>query len=203
MPVATPILQNEIVALEPAVAAHAAGLAACCADDPATFRYFSGRIVPGCEASMASHLASLAASETTRAYAVRSKRNGDIVGCTTYLDIRVPHLGVEIGWTFYGVAARGTAVNPACKLLLMDHAFGGGLFGVPAVRVQLKTDERNAHSRRAIEKLGAAFEGVMRQNVVMSDGFRRSTAMYSVLLDEWPDLREQLKRRLAEFSDPA
>lgn len=196
MAVHAPLLSNEIVTLEPLTPEHAAPLAECVADDPNTFRYFARGIEPGSEASMRHHVMALLATDTVRAYAVRRNATGDLVGSTTLLDIREAHLGVEIGWTFYGPAARGTAINPACKLLLMEHAFSGGVFGEPAIRVQFTADERNARSRRAIEKLGAVFEGIKRSDRIMADGFRRSSAVYSVLLGEWPGVREALLQRV-------
>ena len=126
-------------------------------------------------------------------FCVVDPATGQALGITTYLDIRPAHRGLEIGWTWYSPRARGTAINPACKLLLLGHAFER----LGAIRVCLKTDERNARSRAAIFKLGAKFEGVMRENLIMPDGFHRSTAMYGVLAGEWPGVRRALEARLA------
>ena len=120
------------------------------------------------------------------------------VGITTYLDIKDAHRGLEIGWTWYAPACRGSAsrfgpVNPACKLLLMRHAFES----LGAIRVCLKTDERNARSRAAIERLGGRLEGLLRATMIMPDGHRRTTAMYSILDSEWPEARARLEARLA------
>ena len=101
--------------------------------------------------------------------------SGRIVGQSCYLDIRTADRGIEIGGTWYSPMAQGTRVNPAAKLLLIDHAFANGI-----VRVQLKTDVLNARSRAAIEKLGARYEGALRKHRQRPG---RHVARYGVLLD--------------------
>lgn len=115
------------------------------------------------------------------------------VGVSGYLDIRPDHRGLEIGRTWIGKAHQGSRVNPESKLLLFRHAFE--VLG--AIRVQLKTDLRNLHSQRAIEKLGAVREGVLRKYQIRSNGEARDTVMYSVLAEEWPDVKARLEARLA------
>lgn len=114
------------------------------------------------------------------------------VGQTCYLNIRPEHAGVEIGHTWYAADAQGGRVNPACKLLLMDHAFACG-----AERVELKTDARNARSRAAILKMGATFEGIFRRHMRRPDGAWRDTAWYSVIREDWPAVRAGLAARLS------
>ena len=115
------------------------------------------------------------------------------VGVSGYLEIRPEHRGLEIGRTWIGKANQGSRVNPESKLLLFRHAFET----LGALRVQLKTDLLNLHSQRAIEKLGAVREGVLRQYQIRSNGVVRDTVMYSVLANEWPDLKARLEARLA------
>ena len=184
-------LVHEAVRLEPLSADHAGALASA-AGSLETFRYFSR--VPGSAdgAGMRAFIEFLLGPAQTVAFCVVDPASGRPVGITTYLDIRPAHRGLEIGWTWYGASVRGTRVNPACKLLLLGHAFGE----LGAIRVCLKTDERNARSRAAILKLGARFEGILRHSVVMPDGFLRSTAMYSVLAAEWPEVERGLRARL-------
>ena len=117
------------------------------------------------------------------------------VGVTGYLEIRPEHRGLEIGRTWIGKAHQGSRVNPESKLLLFQHAFET----LGAIRVQLKTDLRNLHSQRAIEKLGAAREGVLRRYQIRSNGAARDTVIYSVLADEWPALKARLEARLADL----
>ena len=117
--------------------------------------------------------------------------DGQIVGQTCYLAIRPEHRGVEIGGTWYVADAHGTKVNPACKLALLENAFACG-----AERVELKTDARNSQSRAAILKLGASFEGIFRRHLLLPDGHWRDTAWFSILREEWPQVKAGLKARL-------
>jgi RimJ/RimL family protein N-acetyltransferase len=114
-----------------------------------------------------------------------------IIGQTCFLNIRPDHSGVEVGGTWYAPQAQGGLINPACKLLMLGHAFACG-----AERVELKTDAENARSRAAILKLGATFEGVFRRHMRRMDGTWRDTAWYSVLRDEWPAVQAGLRQRL-------
>lgn len=116
---------------------------------------------------------------------------GCVVGQTCYLDIRLADRGIEIGGTWYSPSVQGTKVNPAAKLLLIDHAFANGI-----VRIQLKTDGLNVRSRAAIEKLGARYEGALRKHRQRPDGTWRDTVYYSILDDEWAVLRQRLSQRL-------
>ena len=118
--------------------------------------------------------------------------DGAPVGMTSYLEIRPAQFGLEIGMTWYGRAHQGTLVNPEAKFLLMEHAFER----FACERVQLKTDSENAQSRRAIEKLGGQFEGILRRHRRYPDGKVRDTAMYSVIREEWPAVRDGLQSRL-------
>ncbi len=122
--------------------------------------------------------------------------DGRIVGSTRYGDIRETDRALEIGWTWYLPEVRGTRVNPAAKRLLLAHAFET----LDMLRVQLKTDGRNRHSQRAIEKLGAVKEGVFRMHSRTADGFQRDVVMYSIVAPEWPAVRARLDERLARLS---
>ena len=118
--------------------------------------------------------------------------DGRIVGQSCYLAIRPEHSGVEIGGTWYARDTQGTAINPAAKLLLLAHAFACG-----AERVEFKTDANNAQSRAALAKLGAAFEGIFRRQMRRPDGTMRDNAWFSVIREEWPDLRARIEARIA------
>jgi RimJ/RimL family protein N-acetyltransferase len=118
--------------------------------------------------------------------------NGAVVGQSCYLDIRAPAHGVEIGGTWYSAVAQGTVINPAAKLLLLDHAFACGM-----VRVQFKTDVRNLRSQAAIRKLGATYEGTFRKQQPRPDGSWRDSVYFSIVDDEWPDIRARLVERLS------
>ncbi|GAC1535995.1 MAG: GNAT family protein [Candidatus Velthaea sp.] len=118
--------------------------------------------------------------------------SGEIVGSTRYGDISMPNRSLEIGWTWYTRAVRGTRVNPTAKYLLLRYAFET----LGMLRVQLKCDARNIASQRGIEKLGAIREGVLRKHMVMPDGFARDTVYYSILDDEWPGVETRLRSRI-------
>jgi RimJ/RimL family protein N-acetyltransferase len=118
---------------------------------------------------------------------------GEPVGVSGYLEIRPEHRGIEVGRTWIGKANQGTRVNPESKHLLLRHAFET----LGAIRVQLKTDLRNVQSQRAVEKLGAVREGVLRRYQIRSNGVIRDTVVYSILSEEWPEVRARLEARLA------
>jgi RimJ/RimL family protein N-acetyltransferase len=122
-------------------------------------------------------------------FAIIDDKSGQAVGSTRYLDIHRPDRILEIGWTWLGQSAQRTAINTESKLLLLKHAFDDQ----GALRVQLKTDGRNLRSQRAIERLGAVKEGVLRRNRLMWDGVRRDTVYYSILDDEWPAVKARLE----------
>ncbi len=126
-------------------------------------------------------------------FAIVDRATGEALGTTGYLEIRPAHRGLEIGRTWIARARQGTRVNPESKLLLLRHAFED----LGAVRVQLKTDANNLHSQRAIEKLGARREGVLRSYQVRSNGTVRDTLVYSIVAAEWPAVKARLEGRLA------
>ncbi len=114
--------------------------------------------------------------------------DGDYAGCTRYLEMRPAHRGLEIGSTWLAPAFMRSAANRTYKRLLLGHAFES----MDMARVQIKTDILNVRSQTAIERLGAAREGVLRQHMVRPDGTLRDTVMYSVVQEEWPELKARL-----------
>ena len=121
-------------------------------------------------------------------FVIRYKPKDKIIGSTRFLDIQPSNSALEIGWTWLSKSYQGTGVNAECKLLLMQHAFEN----LCAVRVQLKTDARNLQSQRAMQKLGFVREGVLRKSRLCWDGHYRDTVYFSVLADEWPDVKKQI-----------
>lgn len=121
-------------------------------------------------------------------YSVYDKASGALAGSSSYLDVRVEHGGLEIGFTWYGTAFQRSRVNTATKLVLLDNAFEE----LGAHRVQLQTDRRNEASQRAIERLGAAKEGVLRKHKVYPNGYVRDSVMYSITSDDWPAVKSRL-----------
>jgi len=117
---------------------------------------------------------------------------GSIVGTSSYLDVAVSDARLEIGWTAYTPAAWGTVVNPDTKLTLLRYAFDD----LGAGRVQLKTDIRNARSQRAIAGIGAQYEGVLRRLQRRADDTIRDTVLFSIIAEEWPNVRAVLEARV-------
>ncbi len=127
-------------------------------------------------------------------YAIRLV-DGRLVGTSSLLEIDLANESIHLGATLYGRRWWGTAVNPEAKLLLLTHCFDDCGFG----RVKIQTDALNTHSQAAIAKLGARREGVLRRHMRREDGTFRDTVVYSILADEWPDVRDGLRARLAAF----
>jgi N-acetyltransferase len=126
------------------------------------------------------------------AYAIRRTSDGRVVGTSSYFTAMAKHGGVEIGETFLHPEARGGAVNPDVKLLMLDHAFESGV-----VRVEFRVDTRNSRSQAGLMKLGAVREGVLRRNKRTWSGHVSDTAIFSILDCEWPEVRDRLEQRLA------
>ena len=119
--------------------------------------------------------------------------SGRVAGATRYLNI-VPHdRGLEIGGTWYGSEFQRTPVNTECKYLLLSHAFES----LGCIRVQLKTDSRNERSQKAIERIGAVKEGVLRNHMILPDGRYRHSVFYSILDTEWPQVKQKLEELMA------
>ena len=126
---------------------------------------------------------------------VQSER---LVGSTRYLDVVEDDRTVEIGWTWYAPDTWGSVVNPEAKYLLMRHAFED--WG--AIRVALKTDIRNVHSQAAIKKLGAKYEGLLRNQRIRPDGSYRDTVIFSITDREWPVVKSRLGQRIERLTPP-
>ena len=128
-------------------------------------------------------------------FTILDKSTRDVVGSSSYLDIRPEDDHVEVGLTWYIPSARGTYVNPEAKLLLLKYAFET----LGCIRVTLKCDDRNERSKAAILKLGAKFEGILRKHRRMHSGFVRDTAYFSILSDEWPAVKVGLESRIESY----
>ena len=126
------------------------------------------------------------------AFAVLDQPGGKVIGCSSYHDILPAVKRVEIGYTWYAKSRQRTSVNTACKLMLMTHAFDT----LGAAVVGWRTDNFNYASRRAIERLGAKLDGILRHHALRRDGTVRDTVMYSVIAGEWPEVRDHLTYQL-------
>jgi RimJ/RimL family protein N-acetyltransferase len=124
---------------------------------------------------------------------ILDKRTEAYAGCTGFLNVSNLHKRLEIGGTWLGRRFHGSGLNRCCKILLLSFAFDE----LGAERVEFRTDERNIVSRRAIQAIGAQLEGILREDTLMSDGFRRNTACYSMLRREW-DVQKTLLRCISK-----
>lgn len=118
--------------------------------------------------------------------------SGRAAGATRYLNIMPNDRGLEVGGTWYGLEFQRTAVNTECKYLLLKHAFET----LGCIRVQLKTDLRNERSQRAIERIGAVKEGVLRNHMILPDGYIRHSVFYSIIDSEWEGVKKRLEAML-------
>ena len=191
-------LSGRFVLLEPLRADHVDEIAAASSGDRSSFGYTQ---VPDGREEAADYVTWLlddAAHARAAPFVQRRVDDGVVVGCTRFLNPlwplgRVDPDEVEIGGTWLSASAQRTPINSEAKLLLLSHAFG--VWG--AQRVAICTDARNEQSRRAIERLGATFEGVMRRHRRSTRAgdvdTLRDTAMYSITIDEWPAIETRLR----------
>jgi N-acetyltransferase len=132
------------------------------------------------------------AADQEGVFAIRRRADGAVVGSSRFMAVRRPDRVVEIGWTWLNPSAWRTGINLEAKLLMLAYAFET----LGCVRVELKTDARNERSRNAIAALPAQFEGIFRKHMIVPNVGQRDSAYYSVIDDEWPDVRANLERRL-------
>lgn len=126
-------------------------------------------------------------------FAVIHLASGRVAGATRYLNIMSKDRGLEIGGTWYGKDFQRTAANTECKYLLLKHAFED----LKCIRVQLKTDSLNVRSQKAIERIGAVKEGVLRNHMILPDGRIRHSVFYSIIDSEWGDVKKRLEEMLS------
>jgi RimJ/RimL family protein N-acetyltransferase len=188
------VLAGWHVRLEPVTTAHADALLAA-GDHPALWAVTVQPPLTS-RAAVAQYVGTaLAAMADGRevVWAIRRRSDGRIVGATRFMDIDRRHRRLEIGGSWITPEAQGSVVNPEVKRLQLGHAFDQ----LGAVRVQFKTDARNAQSLRALEKLGAVREGVLRRHMILPDGFVRDSVYFGITDHDWPAVRAALDARIA------
>ena len=185
-------LEGHGVRLEPLTHEHHDALAAAAADGRLWELWFTA--VPAPQQTRAYIADALAGQKEGHMlpWAVREEASGQLVGSTRYHDVVAEIDRVEIGFTWYAKRWQRSHVNTGCKLLLLGHAFD--TLGCKVVG--LRTDNFNLASQRAIEALGAKKDGVLRHHRARRDGTVRDTVMYSILAQEWPDVKRHLELRL-------
>ena len=187
------VLEGDIVRLEPLARRHEERLFEA-AHDERVWRWMHYNAGGSRERFHAWLEDALAASEagTEGAFATVDVATGRPVGSTRYLALRPEHRVLEIGWTWLAPAYWQTGANVEAKLLMLEHAFED----LGCLRVEFKTDARNERSRAALAALPARFEGVFRKHMLVRGGERRDSAYYSVIDDEWPEVKDELGQRL-------
>ena len=185
-------LRGRHVVLEPLRPEHAPELWPA-ASDRELWRYMTFDVVDPADLSawIAKRLEAAAAG-TALPFLQRDAKTGQAFGSTSIFDM-TPFKAMEVGHTWIGPSHRRTAANTETKLLVLGHCFGA----LGAIRVQLKSDARNVRSRAAIERLGATFEGILRNQMLLPDGHKRQAALYSITDAEWPAIRARLEAKLA------
>jgi RimJ/RimL family protein N-acetyltransferase len=193
MKIAPVTLTGKVVRLEPLSKAHIPDLAKVGLDEK-IWHYMRYSTVETTDqmGEWVNELLDLQAQGTDLPFAVISQAGNCAIGCTRYLHIDHDDRSVEVGGTWYGLDYQGTLVNTESKYLLLAHAFE--VLG--CVRVWFKTDARNMRSQHAIEKLGAVKEGVLRNHMILPNGYIRDSVVYSILPQEWPNVKQVLEARL-------
>jgi len=190
------VLTGKHVRLEPLSVAHSKDLWEATGGDNELWKWVLIKFaIPKSENEMEQLIKSMVAEKLDNdrePWAVIDLRNNKCIGSTSYLDIKIERKTLEIGSTFYGAIARRTAINTETKFLLLSEAFDNRGYE----RVQLKADNLNEVSLRAIERIGAKKEGVLRNHFLRRDGSRRDTVMYSIIRSEWPEIASDLQSKL-------
>jgi RimJ/RimL family protein N-acetyltransferase len=186
-------LEGKLVRLEPARPEHRDELVAV-SREPESWEWMN-RTIPADEAEFDSWFRErLAAKERREEWCLvtRSLASGAPIGSSSYLAVRPPHDGLEIGWTWLHPSAWRTGANREAKLLMLGFAFDE----LGCMRVEFKTDARNGRSRTALEGIGATYEGTFRKHMLMPGVGVRDSAYFSITDDDWAEVRERLRAGL-------
>jgi RimJ/RimL family protein N-acetyltransferase len=194
MPWPDPVtLSGPHATLRPLEAAHHDGLCAATRDGELWRLWYTAVPSPECMAAEVQRRLGLQAAGSMLPFTTFDAA-GRIVGMTTYMNIDARHRRVEIGSTWTAASAQRGPLNTQCKRLLLGHAFDT----LGCIAVEFRTHRLNTQSRRAIERLGAQLDGILRAHQIASDGTLRDTAVYSVTAAEWPAVRSHLDWQLVK-----
>jgi N-acetyltransferase len=182
-------LAGDGVVLEPLEGRHAEELARA-ADDGELWRlWYTSVPAPAGVPDWVRAALAMRDVEGALPFAVRDRASGEVIGSTRYFHVEAAHRRLEIGHTWYARRAQRTGANTECKLLLLGHAFER----LRAIAVEFRTSSFNHASQRAIERLGAKRDGVLRNHMILPDGTYRDSVVYSILESEWPAVRRHLR----------
>lgn len=190
-----PILEGDYVRLEPLTLSREAELSVAAKDGELYDLWYTPVPRPEGMAAEIRRRLGLYDAGTMMPFATIDATTGRAIGMTTFMNMRLEHLKVEIGHTWLAQSYQGTAINPEAKLLMLSYAFD--VLGCNAV--ELRTHEKNEQSRAAIEKLGAKLDGLLRNDMIMPNGTVRNSAVYSITRDEWPAVHDGLIARLDDI----
>jgi len=183
------------VSLEPLTRDHVQAMAEAAADGDSGSLWFTFAPGPDTAEAWVDRMLGIQAGDEGVTYVVRLLDDGRVVGSSSLFNVDAPNRRLEIGYTWYSESARRTGVNSETKLLMLGQAFDT----LGCVAVEFRTHFFNAASRRAIERLGAKRDGVLRSHQLLADGSRRDTVVYSILDIEWPAVRANLLSRLDRY----
>jgi RimJ/RimL family protein N-acetyltransferase len=186
------ILEGRLIRLVPLAPEHFAALLEISRATPEEYRFTSTPVTD--EQANAYFQTAFEEREAGRAYpfTIIRRASDEIIGSSRLADIRWQHRNCELGYTWFRRDMLRSGVNVESKLLLLTLAFER----LGLLRVQIHTDKRNDRSQRAIEALGAVYEGTLRRHMIAKDGFIRDTVVYSITDLEWPAVRQRLAERL-------
>ncbi|MBU1621339.1 MAG: GNAT family N-acetyltransferase [Gammaproteobacteria bacterium] len=185
------VLEGEFVRLEPMALTHVTDLQQAVADGESWKLWYA--MVPTVEEMPDYVQAALAGKVKGDApYVVRCKTTGQIIGTSRYYMVDAANKRALIGYTWYAESVRRTPINTEAKLLLLQNLFEGH----GAIAVEFRTHFFNQTSRKAIERLGAKMDGILRQHMILKDGSVRDTVVYSIIAAEWPAVRRHLSSKL-------
>ena len=189
-----PTLENEKIKLIPLEVHHSAALLK--ANDPEIWRFMFSEITTLEQMEQwVTAAIRLRNQQTAFPFAVVLKEQNRIIGSTRLFEINLSQKSCELGSTWYSKDHQRSFVNSNCKYLILRYCFES----LGMLRVQLKTDERNHRSQKAIERLGAVKEGVLRKERILSDGYVRNAVLYSIIDEEWPSVKEGIVLRDSKY----
>lgn len=200
MKISAVTLEGQHVRLEPLSLAHEGSLIKAASDGELWNSTVT--VVPSSPARMIDYIqAALNGQAQGRElpFVIIRKSSNEVVGTTRFYDIKPADRGVAIGYTWLAKSAQRTVVNTESKLLMLTHAFEHW----QCIRVELLTDVLNEQSRTAILRLGSKEEGILRSHMIMPPGRLRDSVIFSIIKEEWPEVKTRLAAKLAAYQEPA
>jgi RimJ/RimL family protein N-acetyltransferase len=195
MPWPEPVsLEGNIAAVVPLAPSHANALTEAAADGGLHKLWYTSVPSPEAVPAEIDRRLALQAADSMLPFAIIEKSSGRAVGMTNFMNIEAPNRRLEIGSTWYRNSVQRSGLNTECKYLLLGHAFEA----LNCTAVEFRTHFMNHQSRRAIERLGAKLDGILRQHQIMANGTLRDTCVYSIITPEWPTIKVHLEWQMAK-----